>query len=42
MVIKVLDERRSAAIACGQTKTFGGLDGPLPSEPEPPQLCEGS
>jgi hypothetical protein len=40
MVIKVLDERQSAAIACGQTKTFGGLDGEVRAEP--PQLCEGT
>jgi hypothetical protein len=39
MVIKVLDERQSSAIACGQSPLFGGLDG-LVSPAKPPQLCE--
>lgn len=38
MVIKLLDERQAAAIACGQSGAFGGLDGSLPAKP--PQLCE--
>jgi hypothetical protein len=40
MVIKVLDERQSAAIACGQTPPFGGRGGLVRAEP--PQLCERS
>jgi hypothetical protein len=40
MVIKLLDEHQATAIACGQTKTFGGLGGLAPAEP--PQLCEGT
>jgi hypothetical protein len=38
IVIKVLDERQVAAIACGQSPPFGGLGGALPAKP--PQLCE--
>jgi hypothetical protein len=38
MVIKLLDEQQTAAIACGQSEAFGGLDGSLPAQP--PQLCE--
>jgi hypothetical protein len=40
MVIKLLDERQTTAIACGQTRPFGGLAGLAPAEP--PQLCETS
>jgi hypothetical protein len=40
MVIKVLDEHQATAIACGQTKTFGGLGGVVPATP--PQICEGT
>ena len=32
-VIKVLDEKQSAAIAWGQTASFGGLEGSLPATP---------
>jgi hypothetical protein len=39
MVIKVLDEKQGAAIACGQTETFGGLDGTVPATA--PKICEG-
>jgi hypothetical protein len=38
MVIKLLDERGEAAIACGQSPSFGGLGGFAPAKP--PQLCE--
>lgn len=38
MVIKLLDERQQAAIACGQSAPFGGLRGFAPAKP--PQLCE--
>ena len=38
MVIKVLDDQQRTAIACGQTRTFGGLAGVLPASP--PQICE--
>jgi hypothetical protein len=38
MVIKVLDENGTSAIDCGQSGTFGGLDGV--SSGTPPQLCE--
>jgi hypothetical protein len=40
MVIKLLDEREEAAIACGQSPSFGGLGGFAPAKP--PQLCERS
>ncbi|HEY2371282.1 MAG TPA: hypothetical protein VGH82_01915 [Gaiellaceae bacterium] len=40
MVIKVIDPSEHAAVACGQTAAFGGLQGLLPST-TPPQLCEG-
>jgi hypothetical protein len=40
MVVKVLDEDQRAAIACGQTRQFGGLGGLLPAAP--PRVCEGS
>jgi len=40
MVIKVLDDRQQAAIACGQTPAFGGLGGKLP--PMELHLCEGA
>ena len=33
MVIKALDDEQRTAIACGQTRTFGGLAGVLPGEP---------
>jgi hypothetical protein len=39
MVIKLLDDRQQAAIACGQSAPFGGLGGFVPAKP--PQLCEG-
>ena len=39
MVIKLLDEKQSAAIACGQTEPFGGLEGSLPATA--PRICEG-
>lgn len=39
IVIKVLDEEQSAAIACGQTEPFGGLQGKL--DATPPKICEG-
>lgn len=38
MVIKLLDERQTSAIACGQSRLFGGLAGALKATP--PQLCE--
>jgi hypothetical protein len=38
MVIKVLDENEKSAIDCGESGTFGGLDGV--SSDTPPQLCE--
>jgi len=38
MVIKLLDDEQKSAIACGQTRTFGGLAGRLPATP--PQICE--
>jgi hypothetical protein len=40
MVIKVLDETATSAIACGQTKPFGGIAGLVPMKP--PQVCEGA
>jgi hypothetical protein len=40
MVVKVLDEDQHAAIACGQTRQFGGLAGLLPAAP--PHVCEGA
>jgi hypothetical protein len=40
MVIKILDERRLTAIACGQSDAFGGLAGILAATP--PRLCEGN
>jgi hypothetical protein len=40
MVIKVIDPNERAAIACGQTTNFGGLQGQLPAT-TPPHLCEG-
>jgi hypothetical protein len=39
IVIKLLDEKQSASIACGQTEPFGGADGSLPATP--PKVCEG-
>jgi len=39
MVIKVLEDEQAAAIACGQTPPFGGLDGSVRATP--PQICEG-
>jgi hypothetical protein len=39
MVIKLLDDQQEAAIACGQTRTFGGLGGLLAASP--PRICEG-
>jgi hypothetical protein len=39
MVIKLLDDKQTAAIACGQTPPFGGLGGAVPATP--PQICEG-
>jgi hypothetical protein len=39
MVIKLLDEKQSTAIACGQTEPFGGLEGSVPATP--PKVCEG-
>jgi hypothetical protein len=38
MVIKILDESKSSAIACGQSQPFGGLSDTLTATP--PQLCE--
>ena len=38
MVIKLIDDQQKAAIACGQTPTFGGLAGNLPATP--PRICE--
>jgi hypothetical protein len=38
MVIKILDESGTSAIACGESGIFGGLDGV--STDTPPQLCE--
>jgi hypothetical protein len=40
MVIKVLDENATSAIACAQTKPFGGVAGLVPMKP--PQVCEGA
>jgi hypothetical protein len=39
MVMKLLDERRVSAIACGQSKPFGGLGGT--ARGRTPQLCGG-
>jgi hypothetical protein len=39
VVIKLLDDKQSAAIACGQSAPFGGLGGKLHATP--PKLCEG-
>ena len=39
MVIKLLDEKQSASIACGQTEPFGGLEGTVPATA--PKVCEG-
>jgi hypothetical protein len=39
MVIKLLDDDQGSAIACGQTKPFGGLEGSVPATP--PTICEG-
>jgi hypothetical protein len=38
MVIKVLDENGTSAIACGQTNPFGGTAGLI--RMKPPQVCE--
>ena len=40
MVIKVLDERDVAAVACGQSPPFGGLGGLVPARPV--HVCERS
>jgi hypothetical protein len=40
MVIKVLDENGTSAIACGQTEPFGGAAGLV--RMKPPQVCEGT
>jgi len=40
MVIKVIDPHEHAAIACGQTTAFGGLEGKL-TVTASPKLCEG-
>jgi hypothetical protein len=39
IVVKVLDEQGTTAIACGQTGTFGGLAGSVPATA--PRICEG-
>ena len=41
MVIKVIDPKEHAAIACGQTTPFGGRDG-IVDGVTPPRLCEGA
>lgn len=40
MVIKVLDQDGTSAIACGQTKPFGGTLGLVSMKP--PRVCEGA
>jgi hypothetical protein len=40
MVIKVIDPKEHAAVACGETPAFGGLKGEVRAA-SPPQLCEG-
>jgi hypothetical protein len=40
MVVKVLDENGTSAIACGQTEPFGGRAGLL--RLQPPKVCEGA